>query len=82
MRSDGSPGAWSGSEFSGWFIDDVNGLAVAGFARVAPRASARSERMIEDCLDFYHTPLRRLFARRKGGKRHVALGGHRTWCLQ
>jgi hypothetical protein len=36
MRSDGSPGAWSGSEFSGWFVDAVNGLAEAGFARAAP----------------------------------------------
>jgi hypothetical protein len=36
MRSDGSPGAWSGSELSSWFVDAVNGLAVAGFARAAP----------------------------------------------
>jgi hypothetical protein len=36
VRSDCSPGAWSGSEFSGWFVDAVNGLAVAGFARAAP----------------------------------------------
>ena len=36
MRSDRSRGAWSGSEFSGWFVDAVNGLAVAGFARAAP----------------------------------------------
>jgi hypothetical protein len=34
--------------------------------------------MIKDCLDFYHTSLRRLSARRKGGKRHVALGGRRV----
>jgi hypothetical protein len=31
---------------------------------------------------FLHTPLRRLSARRRGKKRHVALGGRRTWCLQ
>jgi hypothetical protein len=36
MRSDGSPGAWSGSEFSGWSLDAVNSLAIAGFARAAP----------------------------------------------
>jgi hypothetical protein len=36
MRTDCSPGAWSGSEFLGWFVDAVNGLAVAGFARAAP----------------------------------------------
>jgi hypothetical protein len=67
MRSDCSPGAWSGSEFSGWFVDAVNGLAVAGFCESSPRASTRSERTIKDCLDFYHPPLRRLSARRKGG---------------
>src|SRR5688572_9820915 len=31
---------------------------------------------------FLHTPLRRLSARRRGGKRHVALDGRRTWCLR
>jgi hypothetical protein len=36
MRLDCSPGAWSGSEFSGWFVDAVNGLAIAVFARAAP----------------------------------------------
>jgi hypothetical protein len=76
-----SPGAWSGSEFLSWFVDAVNSLAVAGL-REQPRAPARSERTIKDCLDFYHMPLHRLSARRKGGgKRHVALGGRRTWCF-
>jgi hypothetical protein len=42
MRSDRNPGAWSGSEFSGWYVDAVNGLAGAGFARAAP--SLRTER--------------------------------------
>jgi hypothetical protein len=36
MRPGRSPGAWSGSEFSSWFVDAVNGLAIAGFARAAP----------------------------------------------
>jgi hypothetical protein len=36
MRSGRSPGAWSGSEFSGWYVDAVNGLAGARFARAAP----------------------------------------------
>jgi hypothetical protein len=67
MRPDRSPGAWSGSKFLGWFVDAVNGLAVAGFCESSPRASAQSERTIKDCLDFYYTPLRRLSARRKGG---------------
>jgi hypothetical protein len=30
MRPGRSPGAWSGSEFLGWFVDAVNSLAVAG----------------------------------------------------
>jgi hypothetical protein len=36
VRSDRSPGARSGSEFLGWFVDAVNGLAVAGFTRAGP----------------------------------------------
>jgi hypothetical protein len=47
MRSDRSPGAWSGSEFSGSYADTVNGLARAEFARAAPeplhRARGRSK---------------------------------------
>jgi hypothetical protein len=66
MRPGRSPGARSGSEFSLWFVDVVNGSAVA-WCESSPRASARSERMIKDCLDFYCMPLRRLSARRKGG---------------
>jgi hypothetical protein len=46
MRSDCGPGARSGSEFSGWFVDAVNGLAGVGFARAVPeplhRARGRS----------------------------------------
>jgi hypothetical protein len=30
MRPGRSLGAWSGFEFLGWFVDAVNGLAVAG----------------------------------------------------
>jgi hypothetical protein len=66
MRPGRSPGAWSGSEFSSWFVDAVNNLVVAG-CESSPRASTRSERKIEDFPDFYHTPLCRLFARRRGG---------------
>jgi hypothetical protein len=66
MRPGRSPGARSGSEFLSWFVDVVNSLAVA-WCESSPRASARSERTIKDRLDFYCTPLRRLFARRKGG---------------
>jgi hypothetical protein len=74
MRPGRSLGARSGSEFSRWFVDVVNGLAVA-WCESSPRASARSERTIKDRVDFYCTPLRRLSTRRKGGKRHVTLGG-------
>jgi hypothetical protein len=60
-----SPGARLGSEFLRWFVDVVNGLAVA-WCESSPRASARSERTIKDRLDFHCTPLRRLSTRRKG----------------
>jgi hypothetical protein len=50
--------------------------------REQPRASAQGESAIRDRLGFFHTPLRRLSARRRGGKRHVALDGRRTWCLR
>ena len=36
MRAGRSPGARSGPKFSGWYVDAVNGLAGAGFARAAP----------------------------------------------
>jgi hypothetical protein len=65
MRPGRSPGAWSGSKFSSWSVDVVDNLAVA-WCESSLRASARSERTIEDRLDFYCTPLRRLSARRKG----------------
>jgi hypothetical protein len=55
MRPGRSPGAWSGSEFLSWFVDAVNSLAGAG-CESSPQASARSERTIKDCLDFYYTP--------------------------
>jgi hypothetical protein len=65
MQSGRSPGAWSGSMLSSWVVDAVNSLAVAG-CESSPRASAWSERTIKDFPDFYHTPLRRLSARRRG----------------
>jgi hypothetical protein len=66
MRPGRSPGARSDFEFSRWFVDMVNSLAVA-WRESSPRASARSKRTIKDRLDFYCMPLRRLSARRKGG---------------
>jgi hypothetical protein len=67
MRPGRSPGAWLGSEFLSCFVDVVDSLAVA-WCESSPRASTRSERTIKDRLNFYCTPLRRLSARRKGGK--------------
>jgi hypothetical protein len=55
MRPGRIPGAQSGSEFSSWFIDVVNGLAVA-WCESSPRASARSERTIKDRLNFLYAP--------------------------
>jgi hypothetical protein len=51
MRPGRSPGAWTSSEFSSCFVDVVNNLAVAWCESIL-RASARSERTIEDCLGF------------------------------
>jgi hypothetical protein len=50
MRAGRSPGAQSGPKFSGWYVDAVNGLAGAGFARAA---SAQGERTVKDRLDFF-----------------------------
>jgi hypothetical protein len=36
MRPGRSPGAWSGFEFLGWFVDAVNGFGCSRVARVAP----------------------------------------------
>jgi hypothetical protein len=74
MRPGRSAGAWSGSEFLGWFVDAVNSLVVAGL-REQPRASAQNERTIKDCLNYYYMPLRRLSARRKGGSAMLPSGG-------
>jgi hypothetical protein len=74
MRPGRISGAWSGSEFSRWFVDVVNGSAIA-WCESSPRASARSERTIKDRLDFYCMPLRRLSARRKGEIAMLPSGG-------
>jgi hypothetical protein len=49
MRAGRSPGVRLGPKFSGWYVDAVNGLAGAGFARAAPEG----ERAIRDILDFF-----------------------------
>jgi hypothetical protein len=69
-----SPGAWSGSEFLSWFVDVVNNLAIA-WCESSLRASARSERTIEDRLGFLLYAPSSPFRKEEGGMPHVTLGG-------
>jgi hypothetical protein len=82
MRAGRSPGVRSGPKFSGWYVNAINGSARAGFARAAPEPPHRARGRSGTDSTFLHTPLHRLSARRRGGKRHVALDGRRTWCLR
>ena len=68
MRAGRSPGVRSGHKFSGWYVDAVNGSAGAGFARAAPEPLHRARGRSGTDSTFLHTPLRRLSARRRGGK--------------
>jgi hypothetical protein len=43
MRPGRSPGAWSGSEFLGWFVVAVNGLVVAGLREQPPSLCTERE---------------------------------------
>jgi hypothetical protein len=43
MRPDCSPGAWSRSGFLGWFVDAINGLAVAGLREQSPSLCTERE---------------------------------------
>jgi hypothetical protein len=43
MRPGHSPGARSSSEFLGWFVDAVNGLAVAGLREQPPSLCTERE---------------------------------------
>jgi hypothetical protein len=43
MRPGRSPGAWSGSEFLGWFVDAVNSLAVAELREQPPSLCTERE---------------------------------------
>jgi hypothetical protein len=74
MRPGRSPSAWLGSKFLSWFVDVVNNLVVA-WCESGPRASARSERTIEDCLGFLLYAPSSPFRKEEGGMRHAALGG-------
>jgi hypothetical protein len=66
MQAGRSPSARSGPKFSGWYVDAVNGLARAGFARAAPEPLHRARGRSRTDSTFLHTPLRRLSARRRG----------------
>jgi hypothetical protein len=82
MRPDCSPGAWSGSKFLSWFVDAVNGLVVAGLREEPP--SLCMEREDDQGLSrlLLYAPSSPFRKEEGGGKRHVALEGRRTWCLQ
>jgi hypothetical protein len=56
MRFDRSPSAWSCFEFSGWYVDAVNGLARAGFARAAPEPPHRARGRPRTNSDFIIRP--------------------------
>jgi hypothetical protein len=68
MRPGHSPGAWSGSEFLSWFVDVVNNLAIA-WCESHLRASAQSERTIEDRLGFLLYAPSSPFCKEEGGER-------------
>jgi hypothetical protein len=56
MRTGRSPGEQSGPKFSGWYVDAVNGLAGAGFARAAPEPSHRARGRSGTDSTFYIRP--------------------------
>jgi hypothetical protein len=56
MRAGRSPGVRSGPKFSGWYVDTVNGLAGAGFARAAPEPLHRARGRSGTDSTFYIRP--------------------------
>jgi hypothetical protein len=81
MRPGRSPGAWSGSKLSSWFVDVVNNF---GRSRVREQPlSLCTEREDDQGLSrlLSYAPASP-FRKEEGGKRHVALGGRQTWCFQ
>jgi hypothetical protein len=80
MRPGRSPGAWSGSKLSSWFVDAVNSF---GCSRVREQPlSLCMEREDDQGLSRLLSYAPALpFRKEEGGKRHVALGGRRTWCF-
>jgi hypothetical protein len=74
MQSDRSPGAWSGSGFSGWFVDAINGWPEPGLREQPP--SLCTEREDDQGLTrlLSYAPSSP-FRKEEGRKRHVALEG-------
>jgi hypothetical protein len=65
LRPGSSPGAWSGSKLSGWFVDAVNSFGRSRVREQPP--SLCMEREDDQGLSrLLFTPLRHLFARRRG----------------
>jgi hypothetical protein len=81
MRPGHSPGAWSGSKLSSWFVDAVNSFVRSQVREQPP--SLCTEREDDQGLSrlLLYAPASP-FRKEEGGKRHVALGGCRTWCFQ
>jgi hypothetical protein len=68
MRVGRSPGARSGPKFSGWYVDAVNGMAGAGFARAAPEPLHRAKgRSGTESTFFTYAPASP-FRKEEGGK--------------
>jgi hypothetical protein len=73
------PGAWSGSKFLSWFVDAVNSF---GRSRVRGQPpSLCTEREDDQGLSqlLLYAPSSPFRKEEGGGKRHVTLGGHRSW---
>jgi hypothetical protein len=81
MRPGRSPGAWSGSEFSSWFVDAVNGFGRSRVREQPPSLcmDREDDQGLSRLLLYAPTSP---FRKEEGGKGHVALGGRRTWCFQ
>jgi hypothetical protein len=81
MRPGRSPGVWSGSKLSSWFVDAANSFGHSQVREQPP--SLCTEREDDQGLSrlLSYTPCVAFPQGGGGGKRHVALGGRRTWCF-
>jgi hypothetical protein len=80
MRPDSSPGAWLGSKLSSWFVDAINSFGRSQVREQPP--SLYTEREDDQGLSrlLLYAPASPS-RKEEGGRRHVALGGRRTWCF-